>query len=157
MRSRLILSITAATTMFAAVAFAQPPTTPAVPKEAAPSSHAVSHAMEKGGEGMMHHCDMMMSQQEIAKQMDAMDAKLQGLVETMNATTGPARVDAMAAVVNELVTQRTEMRRALTSMRPMMMHGSGMDNEGKPGMAEGMKDCPMMKEKGDAPSMPQHR
>jgi len=78
-----------------------------------------------------HECMMM------AQQQKQMDAKLQGLVDTMNKATGPAKVDAMAAVINELIAQRTAMR---DQMQEMMMHH--MPSEGQ---EHSMEDCPMMK------------
>ena len=80
-----------------------------------------------------HDCAMM------AKQQEQMDAKLQGLVDTMNKTTGQAKVDAMAAVINELIAQRTAMR---DEMHEMMMHHM---EEGQQGHS--MENCPMMKSK----------
>ena len=78
---------------------------------------------------------MMMSGQQ-----QAQDAKLHGLVDTMNKTTGQAKVDAMAAVINELIAQRTAMR---GEMQEMMMHHTGAMK----GQSEdhSMENCPMMK------------
>ena len=50
---------------------------------------------------------------------DSADARLDSLVRAMNAATGNRKVDAMAAVINELVDQRRLMRE---HMRGMMMH-----------------------------------
>jgi len=60
--------------------------------------------------------EMMMSM------MDSADARLDRLVGTMNKTTGSRKVQAMAAVINEMVAQRKTMR---THARQMMM-GNGM-------------------------------
>ena len=79
-----------------------------------------------------HDCTMMANQQQ-------MDTKLQGLVDTMNKATGQAKVDAMAAVINELIAQRTAMR---DEMHEMMMHHM---SEGQQGHS--MENCPMMKSK----------
>lgn len=81
-----------------------------------------------------HECMMMASQQE------QMDAKLQGLVDTMNKATGQAKIDAMAAVINELIAQRTAMR---DEMHEMMMHHMG-EAKGH-SMEHSMEGCPMMK------------
>lgn len=77
-----------------------------------------------------HDCTMM------AKQQAQMDAKLQSLVDTMNKATGQAKVDAMAAVITELVAQRNSMR---SEMQEMMMHHM------QEGQSHSMEDCPMMK------------
>jgi hypothetical protein len=79
-----------------------------------------------------HECAMM------AKQQGQQDAKLQALVDTMNKATGQAKVDAMAAVITELVAQRDAMR---SEMHEMMMHHMSEGQE------HSMEDCPMMKSK----------
>jgi hypothetical protein len=53
--------------------------------------------------------------------MDSADARLDRLMKTMNASTGGKKVQAMAAVLNELVAQRKMMR-----MHAREMMGSGM-------------------------------
>lgn len=58
--------------------------------------------------------------------MDSADARLARLVSTMNQATGSKRVDAMAAVINELVAQRAMMRRHARQMMMMM----GRDSAG---------------------------
>lgn len=82
--------------------------------------------------GEDHDCAAMMKQQE------QQDAKLQSLVDTMNKATGQAKVDAMAAVITELVAQRNAMRGEMHEM--MMHHMSG-------GQEHSMENCPMMKAK----------
>ena len=64
----------------------------------------------------------------MAKQQTQMDAKLQSLVDTMNKATGQAKVDAMAAVITELVSQRNAMKSEMHEMH-------------------GQENCPMMKSK----------
>jgi hypothetical protein len=65
--------------------------------------------------------EMMMSM------MDSADARLDRLVSTMNKTTGSRKVQAMAAVINELVAQRKTMRtHARQMMGPDGMMGNGM-------------------------------
>jgi hypothetical protein len=53
--------------------------------------------------------------------MDSADARLDRLMKTMNESTGGRKVQAMAAVLNELVAQRKMMR-----MHAREMMGSGM-------------------------------
>ena len=69
---------------------------------------------------------------------DSADARLDSLVRAMNAATGNRKVDAMAAVINELIDQRRTMRE---HMRGMMMHRP------HPGMMG-----PGMRRRGTAPS-----
>ena len=68
--------------------------------------------------------EMMMSM------MDSADARLDRLVSTMNKTTGSRKVQAMAAVINELVAQRKMMR--MHAMQ-MMMGRDGMMGNGAGG------------------------
>lgn len=86
---------------------------------AACTSFTAAHAQEPGtGPGPMHRgmggCMMSAEHQQMHEQMQqqmrAHDAKLDELVAAMNQAEGPARVDAIAAVVNELIAQRREMR-----------------------------------------------
>jgi len=68
----------------------------------------------------MQHGPMM----ELSEHWKQMDARLDRLVEQMNRATGAAKVDAMAAVISELVSQREQMHRMLGQMRrDARMHG----------------------------------
>jgi hypothetical protein len=62
--------------------------------------------------------------------MDSADARLDRLVGTMNQTTGNRKVQAVAAVINEMVAQRKAMR---THARQMMMGHDGMMRNGMGG------------------------
>ncbi|HEY6843806.1 MAG TPA: hypothetical protein VI391_06535 [Thermoanaerobaculia bacterium] len=64
----------------------------------------------------MDDCPMMKKSAEA-------DSKLQGLVDEMNKAEGQAKIDKMAAVINELVARRAAMQKD-------------------------MKNCPMMKKTG---------
>jgi hypothetical protein len=89
---------------------------------------------------MAHHKEMM-------AKMEAMDARLDELVKTMNAATGSKKTNAVAAVINELVAQRKQMREHMMAMQPEMMKhmmahmGMGMMKC----MEDSMSKCPMMK------------
>lgn len=54
------------------------------------------------------------------KMMEASEVRLDQLVQVMNGATGQKKVDAMAAVINEIVAQRKMMR---GHMREMMGRG----------------------------------
>ena len=54
--------------------------------------------------------DMMKMHEQMMAQMKAGEAKLDALVADMNAASGSAKVDAVAAVVTELVRQQTSGR-----------------------------------------------
>jgi polyhydroxyalkanoate synthesis regulator phasin len=99
---------------------------------------------------MMPDCAAMMQQHEaMQKHMATMNAKLQTLVDEMNAAKGSARVDKTAAVVTELVAQRAMMQKEMMDMQPKMMeHMMAHMQTGMKGMS--MSDCPMMKESNSA-------
>lgn len=81
--------------------------------------------------------------QEMMKQRAADDAKLEELVATMNAARGDAKVDAIAAVVNELVSQHRSMRAHRAQMRAMHGRkgmGKGMGQDDAPGGDDGSDD-----------------
>jgi hypothetical protein len=65
----------------------------------------------------MEECPMM-------KNSAAMDAKLQTLVDDMNKAEGQAKVDKMAAVITELVSQRAAMQSQMMESCPMMKKSS---------------------------------
>ena len=89
---------------------------------------------------------MMAKHQGMKAEMASLDAKLDSLVVAMNAATGDKKVDATAAVINEMATQRKAMRDHMMSMRPQMMQH--MMQHGRLGVMEGMmksmSGCPMM-------------
>jgi hypothetical protein len=95
--------------------------------------------MQHGNMPGMADCPMMKSHESMQKQMSAKDAALKSLLDDMNKTGGAAKIDKMAAVINELVMERAMMR---AQMEPPMMDGT------KP-----MAGCPMMKD-GEKPAEP---
>jgi len=106
---------------------------------------------------MMPDCAAMMKQHEaMQKHMAEMNAKLQALVDDMNAAKGSARVDKTAAVVNELVAQRAMMQKEMMDMQPKMMEHmmAHMQDGTMKGMAGSMSDCPMMKGSGSEKTSP---
>jgi ABC-type glycerol-3-phosphate transport system substrate-binding protein len=71
--------------------------------------------------------DMMKMHEQMMAEMTAGDAKLDALVKEMNAATGEAKVNAVAAVVNELVRQQRAMHGRMGEMHQHMMGmGRGM-------------------------------
>lgn len=89
---------------------------------------------EARGKGRMHHGAHAPLHADMRARMRAHDARLDELVAAMNAASGEAKVDAIAAVVNELVEQR-RTRRGHIEERWKRQHG-------------GKSEPP---EKGDAP------
>ena len=67
--------------------------------------------------------DMMKMHEEMMAEMKVGDAKLDALVAQMNAATGPGKVDAVAAVLNELVRQQKAMHQHMEHMHAMMGRG----------------------------------
>jgi hypothetical protein len=70
--------------------------------------------------------DMTKMHEQMMAQMQAGDARLDALVKDMNAAKGDVKVDAVAAVVTELVTQHKAMHGHMGQMHQMMMGGRGM-------------------------------
>ena len=126
-----------------------------------PALFAQMHGGEKP-DMMMPDCAAMMQQHEtMQKHMAEMDTKLQMLVDEMNKAKGSAKVDKVAAVINELVAQRAMMMKQMMEMHPKMM-GHMMEHM-KSGMMKGMADsmsgCPMMKgaDKAPEPAAAEHK
>lgn len=70
--------------------------------------------------------DMMKMHEQMMADMKASQTKLEVLTKDMNAASGSAKVDAMAAVVTELVRQQTAMHDRMGQMHEQMMSGRGM-------------------------------
>lgn len=111
--------------------------------QAAPAHQHPAATQAKPAAGMDAKCQAMMAEHEkMMAQTKAADARLDGLVATMTAAAGPAKVDATAAVVTEIVAQRKAMREGMMSMEmDMMSHMMEHMQAGKDSMAM----CPMMK------------
>lgn len=91
----------------------------------------------------MMDCEAMMKKHgEMQAKNKEMDARLDQLVAAMNQAEGQAKIDRTAAVVNELVAQRSQMRDHMAGMMPMMMQHMGHHMQAG---GAGMADCPMMK------------
>ncbi|MGA2936949.1 MAG: hypothetical protein ABSF52_07610 [Syntrophobacteraceae bacterium] len=67
---------------------------------------------------MMEHWKNVMA--EHGQMMKEMDARLQEKVAAMDAAKGDQKIEAMAAVIKEMVAQRQEMRDQMMKMREMM-------------------------------------
>lgn len=121
-------------------------------QQQAPSANAAKQdqAAAAAGQNMMAMRQKMMVDQKEA------DARLQPLIDKMTGATGSAKIDAMAAVVTELVRQRTTDRQSMNQMSQMMMPNMmGMMMQG---MTADMRNlaaqCPMMKGFGESPKKP---
>jgi hypothetical protein len=93
-------------------------------------------------EDMMASCKAMMEKhKEMQGKMAQMDQKLNDLVKKMNDAKGNDKVEAMAAVLNELVDQRMGMHQMMSGHHAMMMKHMG---EHMQKGATSMMQCPMM-------------
>jgi hypothetical protein len=115
--------------------------TPAEAKPLSQHEHSAPSAAADAHPGTAATPDMMAMRQQMKAEHSAADEKLRVLVERMKAATGQARQDAMAAVVLELVAERSAMRAHMDRMSamPEMMHGQPSETRK---MSE---QCPMMK------------
>jgi hypothetical protein len=92
---------------------------------------------------MMAMCKSMMAdRQQLMEEMKASDERLNQLVQTMNAASGQAKVDATAATVAELVAQRSRMHERMMRMHEGMMGHMMQHSQAGP---QSMAACPMMK------------
>lgn len=108
--------------------------------------HKASAAKTKHDADMKAECDAMMAKkQEMQDKLQAMDATLDKLVAEMNAAKSSKEPDAlekpMAAVLNELVSQRKTLRSMMMEMQPAMMTHMMHHMHG----TKGAMECPMMK------------
>jgi hypothetical protein len=70
--------------------------------------------------------DMMKMHEQMMAEMKAGDSRLDALVKEMNTASGDAKVNAVAAVVTELVRQQRSMHERMGQMHDQMMGGRGM-------------------------------
>lgn len=146
--------VTAVALALAGSAVAQSPT-PAAKSPQMGKMAADHHASAKAGteaSGMKAECEAMMARkQAMQDKVKGMDATLDKLVAEMNAAKESKAPDAlekpMAAVLNELVTQRKAMHAMMAETQSSMMGHMGrhMHMGGKGGAMSPMADCPMMK------------
>jgi hypothetical protein len=73
-----------------------------------------------------HMQDMMKMHEQMMAEMKAADTTLDALVKEMNAASGEAKVNAVAAVVTQLVRQHRSMHERMGQMHQQMMGGRGM-------------------------------
>lgn len=75
------------------------------------------------GNGMQ---SMMMRRNKMRAEMQAGDVKLKALAAEMNRSKGNAKINAIAATVNELVSLRLQMHSQMGGMMKMMSGKGGM-------------------------------
>jgi hypothetical protein len=116
----------------------------------------------EANEPAMPDCAAMMQQHDAMQaHMTEMNARLDAMVAEMNKAKGAAKVDKMAAVLTELVAQRSMMQKEMMEMQPKMMEHmmSHMKRGMMMGMASSVSGCPMMKDAGtgSTPAPPMHK
>lgn len=84
--------------------------------------------------------DMMSMNTQMMMDMKAMDARLDQKLAAMNEAKDKNKVEAMAAVINEMATQRKQMMAKMSTMREQMMGHMG-ERMGQPGEAVGPADA----------------
>jgi hypothetical protein len=114
--------------------------------QAQPPAEQGQQGAGKPAADMMAKCkDMMADRDKMMADMKTADARLNELVSKMNAASGQAKVDATAAVVTELVEQRSAMRERMMRMQQGTM---GHMMEHAQAGPQSMAACPMMKMEG---------
>ncbi len=101
---------------FVSFAQQQEAQTPAAPGQA--ESQQKHKNWRPTPEMIEHHKKMMAEHDKMAKEMDA---RLQEKIDAMNAAKGDQKVEAMAAVINEMFAQRKQMRENMMKMREERM------------------------------------
>ena len=76
------------------------------------------------------HEAMRARHEAMMKQHEEATARIQELQEQMHAATGEAKVDAIAALLDEMLAQQRAMHEMMIGEHPMMMHDEGMKPEG---------------------------
>lgn len=152
--TRLVgLGLVAALAIFLAntIAAKTPSAERASQQQAAPAPSPEADKRDQG-RAMMGQ-NMMAMRQKMMADSKAADAQLQPLVDKMNGAKGRAKVDAMAAVLTELVRQRTAARGQMDQMSHMMIPNMmGMMTQGMTAdMRKMAAQCPMMKGFGETP------
>ncbi len=105
----------------------------------ATTEHSREHATDQAHAATQGHSDQMKQMhQQVMAEAQAMGQRLDSLVAEMNTAQGQAKVDAIAAVINEMNNDRKQMMQHVAGMaahRGMM--GGMMGAEGQPGAAMG--------------------
>lgn len=93
-----------------------------------PSAYEGAHACPAGEECPMHpdHEAMKVRHEAMMKQHEEAAARMQELQDRMHAATGEAKVDAIAALLDEMLTQHRAMHEMMMGEHPMMMDQDGM-------------------------------
>ena len=131
--------VTVMLTALAAVVIAAAPVLAAQ----APQEHQHATEQATAQPDMMAKCQAMMADRDkMMAEMKASDERLDDLASKMSAASGPEKVDAIAVVVSETVSQRRTMREGMMKMQGGMMAHRMEHMQAGP---DSMTMCPMMK------------
>ena len=131
--------VTVMLTALAAVVIAAAPVLAAQ----APQTHQHATEQATAQPDMMAKCQAMTADREkMMAEMKAADERLDDLARKMSAASGPEKVDAIAVVVSETVSQRRTMREGMMKMQGGMMAHMMEHMQAGP---DSMTMCPMMK------------
>jgi hypothetical protein len=84
------------------------------------------------GDMMSGNHQMMAMHEQMMAEMKTMDTTLDMKVAAMNAAKGSAKVDATAAVINQMIAHQRQMMAKMMNMHENMMKGmKGMDDKSK--------------------------
>lgn len=104
---------------------------------------ATTSQPQKAPADLSAKCQAMMAEHAtLMADMKSADERLDTLLSKMHTASGQEKVDAVAAVVSELVTQRKTMRDRMMSMNQSMMGHMAEHMQTGP---QSMAMCPMMK------------
>ena len=119
-------------------------TASAIAQEAAvpPPQSETSGKMAGMGDQSMQ---MMAMHEKMMADMKAAGAKMDLKVAAMNAATGAAKTDAIAAVINEMVSQQKEMMAKMATMHGQMMEHMAHPDGPMKGMGMGKRPANLPK------------
>jgi hypothetical protein len=119
MRTRIAFIATLLAVLALVPGLRHPGLTAASPAQQTPATGA-------GPQPQSNMPDMMKMHEQMMTEMKAGDARLDALIQEMNSATGEPKINAVAAVVSELVRQQKSMHGRMGQMHELMMGGRGM-------------------------------
>lgn len=138
---RFVLSVTIAAGLLTALAAAGT----SAWAQGAPASPAVAQEHQHHASGDQAQNKNMAMHEQMLAEMKANDARLEALLANVNTASGEAKVDALTAVVGELISQRKAMHEQMMQggmMCPMMQ---GVEASAEAGATRGKgMSCGMM-------------
>ena len=119
---------------------------------AQPQEHRHEYDQPEEAQPLSQRCAAMSEMhQKMMERVGQADTRLSDLADRMNEVSAEAKVEAMAALLNEIVTQRTSMHERMSTMHNRMMGhmmehmAAAMPEVEREAMHEAMQGCPMMK------------